>query len=251
MVWIPVVMLFDMVPPSRSPWWIVYGILMFLFSLVWADSIRLQVLKNAEDRNQKTCDPDGLLDTIEELLPLIKSKPNTILFSMDKASAMMQLGKYDDALRLLKENDVDTSTGITTPVKFIYYNNLACAYMKLGQLELVPFILDKSKIILDTMKNKPKMHRELNRVFQSTLAELKFHQHHFDEAYDILTKVDITDLHRKDHVNFSLLKAKILIAKNRPEEAVPLLHSVMEFGNKLHDTVEAKELLEQYGTATW
>ena len=96
LVWIPIVMLFDMIPSLRSLWWMIYGIVMFLFSLIWADSIRIYILRNAENMMNSTCDPHVLLAAVETLLPFIMSRSQKMLPYIDMSCALLQIGRFND-----------------------------------------------------------------------------------------------------------------------------------------------------------
>jgi len=247
LVWIPIVLFFDAFPSTRSFWWILYGIFMFLFSLLWADSNRIHVLQTAAKRSDATGDPKPLSDAIEQLRPFMKSKSDKIIISIHQSFVLCNAGKFDEALLVLKENDVDTYPGMPLAIRCNYYVNLTYIYFKLDQFDIVPFLYEKTNHLLDNLKAKPKIFNSLHFALQSTLAEYKFHQNQFDEARALLTSFQFNDLSRNNQVNFSLLMGKILIAQNNPNDAIPYLKYVLEFGYRLYETVEAKQCLEQIG----
>ena len=245
LVWIPVILILDMADVALSPGWVIYGLFMFFFSYMWADSFKIVLLNKALATFDNMCDPYPLEETIREQLSYVKSKSQRIGLFINLSAVLDATGRYDEFAESLERIDIDTCTSVTPLIKCVYYHNLACAYLRTKKMELVPFLLQKEHQILSNLKVRQKIKNKLTEAYNLNLADFHICNKEYDIANSIIENICFENASLRYKISIKLLKAQILFGTGKSDEAKPFLQFVIDYGNKLYDVTKAKQLLEQ------
>ena len=244
LVWLPVALVHITLRARISPWWAIYGFIMLYFSYLWSGSAGAVLFDRAIKALEDGCDPYPLEKEINEQLSYTKSKPQRAALAINMTAALVNMGRYEESVRLLESTCIDTCAGLTPAFKFLYYNNLFCVYCNTGRREELSFLLQKARQILDNLKVKEEVKRSLQDSYNLNCAEFHFVKREYELAEASLAAVDFESacMRRKVGIHFS--KAQILMETGRPQEARQHLAFVLEHGNKLYLVECAKEYLE-------
>ena len=245
LAWIPVVLILDMLNMALSLWWAIYGVFMLLLSYVWADSSRFALLTKALATFENMCDPYPLEETVREQLSYVKLKSQRIGLFINLSATLEATGRHEESVENLERVDVDTCTSVTPLMKFVYYHNLASAYLRTGKMEPVPFLLQKEHQILLNLKTSQKSRNKLTESYNLNLADFHVCNREYDIAYSFIKKSNYENASLHQKVTINLLKAQILVGTGKPEEARPHLDFVLRNGNKLYDVEIARRYLER------
>ncbi|MCL2695710.1 MAG: hypothetical protein FWE69_05235 [Clostridiales bacterium] len=229
-----------------SPWWLLGGLLVLFLSSMFNQSCRGMEMNEAVKKLNDECDPDPMQKIIEEQIVDKRVRPGgtyMTLLQVNKACTLAVTGQREENLRLLREINIDAKAGILPVVKYTYYNNLASAYMDVDDFRPVEYLLEKSEQLFSCLSAKTKAQKGRLYAYNLTLASYKLYLREFDEAAALADSIDETDACKRLIVAKHMLKAEILIAQEKTDEAIPHLQYVVENGNKLFVVTEAKELL--------
>ena len=228
-----------------SRWWLLGVFWMYFMSVRFSDFCRGTELNESIRILNELCDPEPFLKTVE--LQILKTGASSVVYQtllhVNKACALSNMGKHEENLQLLREINIDAHPGIVPAMKHVYYNNLVGAYMRIGKIEIAGHILEKAEQLLSWLKNRGRAQKHSDKMHQLTSVEYKLQLREFDEATALLESIDEDDICKRDRVEKYWLKAKILIAQGRAQDAIPCLRYVIEHGNKLYVATEAQQEL--------
>ena len=215
--------------------------LLFL-AVLYVNIAAFLLMKKAIQQLKDSCDPYPLLEAATCLSKMSKSFRGRNMLRLNKSAALISLGRAYEAISEL--NDSDIIIGLPLEFKAVYYNNLGCAYIVIGQADKGERLIDKAVAIITDIKNE-KIKHEFYYVAQMNYALIKYINNEFKEYEEIIGDIEKTGICLKNTIDISLLLAKIYIKTNRIAEVKEKLQYVIDKGNKLYAVDEAKELLEQ------
>ena len=245
LIWLPVLLFHIALHARISPWWAAYGFFMFYFSYLWSGSAIIVLFNKANKALNDECDPYPLEKEINDQLSYVKSKPCRVSLAINMAAVLHAMGRYEESANLLEETDIDNCRSLTPAFKFLYYNNLFCAYCNTGRTQELAFLLQKAQQILANLKAKEKIKKSLQETLQINFAEIHIIKREYELAEALLEAVDSENACMRQKAGIHLSKAQILIETDRPQEARQHLDFVLEHGNKLYIVERAKEYLEK------
>ncbi len=193
-----------------------------------------------EIMNQQ-CDPYPFLEEVERQMLHRRTGPQEQLLLIQYAVGLRVTGHNQKAAEILEGINIDRYPGLTPHFKFMYYNNLSDALLALDRtFEGLIWHRKAKQIYNDLPEGKQK--QEFSNTMQLSEAEALYYEGDYDKA---LRKVAwITCKSQKSLLSAALLAAKCHMALEEPDKAKEKLTYVVERGNKLHITEEAKALLD-------
>ena len=223
-------------------WWFVFGLFILLISTMFVSSADRYTLNKAIKVLNEQCDPNPFLETVEQQLSRVKSKSYRQLLLINKAAALRELGRFDEAISILSSMNIDQYSTTGPLVKILYYNNLTDILIIKGEFSQAKTWHSKMIQMLHDVKAKEKYKKLLNETSISNQAELLVADNNLAEAENMLNGLP-ESISNRQRISKSLLYARILIKQNKPNEAKQCLQFVVDHGNRLYDAVQARAIL--------
>ncbi len=224
-------------------WWIVIGIGFSFIMLNFLNFFTLLEFKRAGKYLDDECDPDKYSQIINDIYDHNKIKVFRVTLLTHKAMALCSIGKYEENLELLKSIDIDQYP-IQIEIKILYYNNLADAYIRVGEIGKGAVILSKANEMIDRARFNEKRKNLLKNCLESNSIDVLINENKLDEAEKlILGKMKIF-LNNRHLVELKNSLATLYLKQGRIDDAKDCLDFVVNKGNKLFIAQKAKKLLE-------
>lgn len=236
---IPLSVIFGVIGVSMAVYWVTY-IFIALMSILMVSSAPTALVMPAIKKLNDECDPFPLLRVCDEILARTKTVPDMINTKLNRCCALSNMGEKEKNLSELKEIAIESHIGLLPQTKFCYYNNLASAYLSLGDTESARIWFEKSIELLPAIKNK-KIHASLEDVCRHSKAELLIAEGSAIEGLALLNTVENNC--RARSVGLALARARANIRLGNIDKAKNDLQYVIATGNRLCAVTEAKELL--------
>jgi len=222
--------------------WIAFGIFILLISLLFIFSMDLYVLNKAVKQQNEQCDPNPFLETVERQLSRVKSKSYRQLLLINKAVALRDLGRFDEVFSILSGINIDQYNTTLPLTKIVYYNNLTDILILKGDFFQANIWHTKMMQLINDLKANEKQKKQLNEISILNHAELLIVNNNFSEAENLISELP-ESISNRQRVSKCLLYAKLLMKQNKPDEAKQHLQFVIDYGNKLYDVVQARNML--------
>ena len=243
--WVPFLVL-ALTVEIRLIWWIVFGMLVLFASAMFVTSIERHILNKAVKLQNEQCDPNPFLEIIERQLSIVKSKSYQQLLLINKAAALRDLGRFDEVFSILSSINIDQYNTTLPLTKIVYYNNLTDILIINGEYFQANIWHSKMMQMISDLKANEKQKKQLNEIPVLNQAELFIAGNNFSEAERLINGLP-ESISNRQRISKCLIYAKLLIKQNRKDEAEEYLQFVIDYGNKLYDATEAKQMLEQMG----
>jgi len=222
--------------------WILAGLVLLYLSAVFVRYCWAVELREGIRILQDLCDPEPLAKIIEKQLIEVKPSAYATVLLIDQALTVRARGQKAENLKSLRELNIDARPA-SRAVKWVYYNNLANAFMDAGELQPVSYLLEKADQLFAGVSAKIKEKGMYSQTREHTWAEYYYQIQEYEKAVMRLDSIDEVENNKRLTVNNCYLRARILLAQNKTQEAIPHLQYVIENGNKLFVVTEAQELL--------
>ena len=226
----------------NQPWrfWVVASAALLYFSILSVNLIATRISLPAINKLQNECDPYPLLAASDDILKHATADTDRVIATINRCLALTYLGADEKSLNELSELNIESRKRIIPMHKFVYYNNLASAYITLGDAATAKKYYEKSREFVSAIKNKKnKAHCE--EVSNYTYAEILIVEGEYKKSQELLSRIDATTKLRS--VTLALASAKINIGLGLTDRAKTDLEYVIATGNKLCCVAEAEEML--------
>ena len=224
----------------NAPIWMIvtYALTFGLFNMVVIENAGNFLLAPAVQQMTNRCDAEPLLTVAEELLSYPSSPAKRQIYQIDYCAALDHVGRYDEALELLSQVDIEQKT--TPPSnKMVYYNNLAHLQLVLGAGEEAAANYQKALAAHEAIKSD-----RMRKVNEPTVRHIRAYLAYLEGEYHTclaLLQMPMPTLSGQAYQ--ALLCARAALALGDVTIAKDKLHEVIGKGNKLYCVTEAKELL--------
>lgn len=188
------------------------------------------------------CDPYPLLQECDDQLSYVKNRGNRQLITANRAAALIELGREEEALASLEALNIDTPTAM--PIwRYIYYHNAALAALLCGQREKAETYRHKAHQQGATITGK-KYQELISSSTQGLNAELCLDAKDYDGARCILEQ-SIAPAELLSQVNRAYQIGRLELAQSNLTSARFQLEFVVKHGNRLGVVGKAQELLNE------
>ena len=191
----------------------------------------------------KDCNPLGFIKRGNWLLKFYKPHQQMFIHvQINRAVAFIEMGKFEDAIKVLESLNINNKLFSNIVVRFTYYNNLIYAYYNLNKVDEAEVIFnERFKELYDQSKNI----RSLTEAVQMFDAIRLFYLKAYEESKIKLESIlDLPYVKRRNVVAMYFL-AKIAELNGDIEEAMKKFKIVAQEGNILYVAQEAKNILNQ------
>ena len=223
-----------------APAWMIaaFGLIFGLFNMVIIENAGNLLLAPAIQRMFHQGDAEPLLEISEELLSYPSSPAKRQIYQIDHCAALDHVGRYDEALALLTQVNIEEKT--TPPSnKMVYYNNLAHLQFVLGTMDEATANYQKALAAYEAIKND-----RMRKVNEPTARHIRAYLAYLEGEYrTCMALLQMPAPTLSGQVYQALLCAQALLALGDAEAAKEKLREVIGKGNKLYCVTEAKELL--------
>ena len=226
-------------------WWIVFGAFILFISVMFVNSTDRHTLNKAVKLQNEQCDPTPFLETVEHQLLRVKSKSYRQLLLINKAVALRDLGRFDAVFSILSGINIDQYNTTLPLTKIVYYNNLTDILILKNDYFQANIWHSKMMQMINDLKANEKQKKQLNEISILNQAELLIADNKFSEAENLINGLP-ESISNRQRISKCMLYAKLLIKQNKPDEAKQHLKFVIDCGNKLHDVVQAREILNGF-----
>lgn len=216
-----------------------YIICIFSYLLIIDATPSLIMQKTMHPLNNK-CDPYPLLLETEKLLTYKNSKSAEQLILMNRAVALSDIGRYQEAYDIQKSVNIDKNPA---PInRCIYYNNLFQFCMNLEKFDEAGIWFEKLMQVYADVKGKKALAMLESSIISSKAAE----------AYrkgDYMASIELTNSNTpknlRSRVSGAMDYARACIALGENEKAADALAIVIRNGNRLYCVNEAAAMLRK------
>ncbi len=216
----------------------VFAGLFFLSSLVVGSSGGIRLRNHFGKALSDQCDPYPLLEEVNDQLSYVKSPTDRTNLVIDRAVCLCNIGDPGTALAELEALNIDDPVVIPA-VRHAYYHNLTICAIRCGQLEKAEVYYQKTTQQLDSIKGKA--YDIAAQTMLLCTAGMLVARGNYDEAYQMLAP--FSPANRMQQVYRSYRLGQIALAQNQPDHARIHLEFVVQNGNRLYITEEARQWL--------
>jgi len=216
-------------------------ILFCIFSISRTFRIQLKIIDGM--KYFSNCDPEKSIEILEKNLSHRKKSRYQQLYVINKSACLGALGRYSEALELLRKNDFINDLKTPPGNEIIYYNNLSSNYVGLKDFDSAKESLDKAFEIYNKSKKPIQMYRTLYKCLTLSKVSMDISEGNLENAEEFLIEELKNENIKKNIVETNFDLARLYIKLGRNEEAKERLQYVIENGNKLYCVDEAKDLL--------
>jgi hypothetical protein len=226
-------------------WIIVYiavSIVLFLLNDKFVKSrVNVEIDKAFFLRREK-CDPYHLYDISTYLVDnKILGWNLHVQMIMNKCVALNGMGKYEEALEILKSITDKDLNAVTDLAKATYCNNMMSTYIYLNDTRNAELWLANTGVAFNNLRSSKKL--KLENALKMNTAEIHLLKGEYDRVGEIIG--DIKPQHLASDLEFRLLRAKLNIHRKNLYIAKSDLEYVISKGNKLYIVEKAKNLLAE------
>lgn len=228
----------------HAPIWLypILWLLLIFINHVAVDNFRNKLLMPAMKMLDDSCDPYPFLQELKLQASYPASESMRQFHQMNNALALRCTGKFEAALRMLKNINIDKSPATVNPIKFIYYNNLADIHHLLDQYDEADVWNEKAQQIWrDLPENKQK--KILSVSARAADAEALFRKGEYAETMVLLDQINFPTL--RGRVEMALLYARCALQTGDVETAKTKLQFILLNGNRLFCVEEARKILAE------
>ncbi|MBR3778159.1 MAG: hypothetical protein IKL13_00330 [Clostridia bacterium] len=187
------------------------------------------------------CDPHPLLAECDDQLSYVKNRGNRQLLTVNRAAALIELGREEEALAALEALNIDNPTPL--PIwRYIYYHNAALAALSCGQREKAEIYRHKAHQQAATITHK-KYQDLISSSTQGLNTEMCLDAKDYDGARRILEQSSIP-AGTSSQVNRAYQIGRLELAQGNHTVARFQLEFVVQNGNRLAIVDKARALLE-------
>ncbi|MCL2140575.1 MAG: hypothetical protein FWH42_02690 [Dehalococcoidia bacterium] len=201
-------------------------------------------MNKAVKQNNEQCDPNKFLETIEQQLQRVNFKSYRQLLLINKAVALRDLGRFDEVLTILTDIHIDQYNTTLPLTKIVYYNNLVDILIIKGDFFQANIWHSKMMQMINDMTIKGKQKLQLLEFSILNQAELLLADNKFEEVENLMKGLS-EKIQNRHRISKCMLYAKLYVKQNKPDEAKPFLQFVIDYGNKLYDVTQAREMLNK------
>lgn len=188
------------------------------------------------------CDPYPLLAETEDQLGYVKNRGSRQLLTVNRAAALIELGRFEDALTALEALNIDDPAPLPI-VRYVYYHNAALTAMACGQREKAEVYARKAEHQAPSVKGK-QWQAMLDYTAQALYIEMRLADGDYDAARRALEhKTELP--HTMARVHHEYQWARMELAQGNASAARFHLDFVALYGNKLAVADEARKTLEE------
>lgn len=187
------------------------------------------------------CDPYPLLQETGEQLTYDLSGSIEQTVTINHCVALREVGRYQDALEVLENLNIDRYAGTILTVKVTYYNNLADLLTLTGRCSEAEIWYQKAVQIYQDMPDN-RLKQQLRPVVEAMAADAWFRRGDYEKAIECSNA--LYPPQAANQVNQAMLIARCYLALGRPEEARKPLEFVIARGNQLHAVSQARAMLQ-------
>lgn len=229
------------------PVWAVVLIDLFvlLVNSVHIDGAYGRLLKKPIQALINDCDPYPMLqETTEQMSYGIAGNMEQVV-KINHGLALMEVGRYQDALDLLNSINIDRYAGTLPVTRFTYYNNLTCILTLMGEHPEAEVWYQKAVQIYQDLPDG-KLKQSLRPAVESMAADAWFRRGEYEKAIECTNALYPPE--PCNQISQAMLVARSYIALGRPEEARKPLEFVLSKGNRLHAVSQARAILANFET---
>lgn len=188
------------------------------------------------------CDPYPLLEECDTQLSYVKNRGNRQLISVNRAAALIELGRTEEALAALEDLNIDSPTAM--PLwRYIYYHNSAMAALRCDQREKAEIYTHKAEQQVSSISEK-RWQSLLQYSAQGRNTALCLYDGDYEGARRVLEeKWEHPD--RLAQVHHAYQWAQVELAQGNLSSAQIQLEFVLQHGNRLAIVEKARTLLEE------
>lgn len=191
---------------------------------------------------QNHCDPYPLLAETEDQLSYVKNRGSRQLLTINRAAALIELGRYEEALTALEGLNIDAPVCLGL-WRHVYYHNAALAALGCGQREKADIYRRQAQQQVEAVTHKP--HKA---IVESTTLALDIVMHLADGDYDAarrLLEQQQEPRHTLDRVHRAYQWGRVDLAQGNMAAARLHFAFVVQYGSKLAVADKAREKLEE------
>lgn len=191
---------------------------------------------------QNHCDPYPLLAEAEDQLSYVKNRGSRQLLTINRAAALIELGRYEEALTALEGLNIDAPVCLGL-WRHVYYHNAALAALGCGQREKADIYRRQAQQQVEAVTHKP--HKA---IVESTTLALDIVMHLADGDYDAarrLLEQHQEPRHTLERVHRAYLIGCVEKGFGNLTNARFQLEFVVQHGNRLAIVAKAADLLEE------
>lgn len=190
---------------------------------------------------QNHCDPYPLLAECDDQLSYVKNKGSRQLLTINRAAALIELGRYEEALASLEALNIDAPVCLGL-LRYVYYHNSALAALGCGQREKADIYRRQAQQQVVAVTHKP--HKA---IVESTTLALDIVMHIADGDYDgarRLLEQHQEPRHTQDRVHRAYQWGRVELAQGNLAAARLHLGFAVQYGNRIAIVDKARALLE-------
>ncbi|MDR1564246.1 MAG: hypothetical protein LBS74_04725 [Oscillospiraceae bacterium] len=239
--WIPIIISLLLGALFDFSFYVVYFLLIFPTSLIFLIYFPKKAIDKAIKKLDANCDPYPLLETVNEQLTYVRLKSFVTVLQQYKGIALALTGQYAEALEIACKNNLEAKR-TPIPTQIAYCIDLAALYTETGDYSSAALCFNKADQLL-SLKLSPHVKSSCLIVYNLNFATYKIYTQQIGEASVLVDSINDSNFGVRSLVDLNLLKSRLLIAQNKPQEALPALRYVINNGNRLYAVTEARELL--------
>ncbi|MBQ4119273.1 MAG: hypothetical protein IJD45_02665 [Clostridia bacterium] len=222
---------------------IVWALIMPFIIAIVIESIAIKRFNALNKIREVNCNIAEYRSELEKLRINCKNAKTLYTVNMNLIAALLDMGSYQEALNLLHGINPQLlgkgSVGVNN--RGAYFNNLACAYICLGDLESAERVLLDMKQCIDDPKIK-NLAKEKNLLFDLYTMKkilIQIEKGNLEGAEQILLMMMEKAKSNLWQVSTSYNLAKVYLQKGNAEQAKRYIDFVMKYGG---DTVYKSEI---------
>lgn len=190
---------------------------------------------------QHQCDPYPLLDVTGRLLPLPMTPGMKVLARLNHSAALLETGKYAEALAELEQTDPATARGMNPVTRYFYANNRSSALDVLKRPEEAEEWFRTSAELYDALP--PRLKERTRKVLCFSQAESHLRRGEYEKALELAKSIRC--MNRQELLSQGTVYVKCALGMDQPEIAKQWLRYIIANGNRLHAVAEARSMLEK------
>ena len=187
------------------------------------------------------CDPDPLLDMTQWLLPLRMNASMKLTVRINHATALREVGRYEEALAELDGIAINHVRGATPIIKYVYAHNRTDFLDRLGRTQEANDWFCTAMAQYAALPSRRKKY--LDNVVSLSRSADHLRREEYEQALACLQNIKCDQAQQQ--VSQGMLYARCAIGLNQPQRAREWLTFVITNGNRLHIVKEAWAMLEK------